>query len=245
MILDNDEWRYSPLKYKRQTAIQLGQVRGVLPYTGVRNPLSASHSSHKVMLTYRVPANDNQPKIGLCDSAAELAVAHDLLMHRDTYDLEFQPCTVKFKFDGALESHTYDFRLTLTSGERRLIYVRYRESLKRPRTKAQLLAIVAATPASEGHRVLVVDADSYSRPRRDNLRRMRIALDHPDDWADEVVFDAACHQRNLWLMRDLIAAIDLEPWRSFQSILRLIGRGQIKANLDQVVGYHSRIWWPE
>lgn len=245
MILDHDEWRYSPPKYKEQTAIKLGSVRGVLPYTGLRNPLTSSHASHRVMLTYRVPANDNQPKIGLCESAAELAVAQELLMHRDTYDLEFQPCTVSFHFDGAPKTHTYDLRLTLISGERRLIFVRNRASLQQPRTQAKLKAIVAATPKSEAHCVLVVDADTYSRPYRDNLRRISMALDHPDHRDDEVVLEAACGLRRLGLMRDLIAVIDLEPCRSFQSILRLIGRGQLRANLDQVVGYFSRVWWPE
>ncbi|PHP28701.1 hypothetical protein [Limimaricola cinnabarinus] len=245
MILEHDEWAYSPPKYKRQTVITLGPVEGVLPFAGVRSPLSTSSSSHRVTLTYCVPANDNKPRIGKCESAAELAVAQEALMDPRLYDLEFQPCRVSFLFDGTKHDHTYDLRLTMVCGERRLVFVRNRTSLQRPKEQAKLRALVAATPESEGHRVLVVDADSYSRPRRDNLHRMKIAFDQVEPEVDEIVLETAARLRTLWLLRDLIAAVDFEPCVAFQSILRLIGRRQLHTNLDHVISYYSRIWWPE
>lgn len=40
MVKDNDTWLYSPHKLPKMDAIELGEIYGVLPFDGVRNPSS-------------------------------------------------------------------------------------------------------------------------------------------------------------------------------------------------------------
>jgi hypothetical protein len=245
MFIEHDEWAYSPLKSEPQPALKIGEIYGVLPFKGVRNPLFMSSSSQKAVLAYCVPADGMRPRLHYLESLAELAVAHEALLDPRTFDLECQPCTVPYEFEGQTWDHTYDLRLTMVSGERRLIFVRYRESLFRSIVQAELKAILKATPATEADRVLVVDADDYSRARRDNLRRMHLVARSIDPEADERVLDAARQWGRPCFVSELASATGLVGHRVFQSALRLIGRRVFVANLDAAIGQYSKIWLPE
>ncbi|MBJ6372718.1 hypothetical protein [Sedimentitalea arenosa] len=99
-MIAHDTWNYSPPKLAKLPIIELGHVTGVLPFDGVRNPGSRSSTSHKVWFGYRTPANDWKHRLGICESAAEFAVALEALMLPNTYDVKFQPMTVQFELDG-------------------------------------------------------------------------------------------------------------------------------------------------
>ncbi|WP_417702437.1 hypothetical protein [Pseudophaeobacter sp.] len=240
--IDCDSWNYSPAKLPRQSKITLGRIHGVLPYDGVRNPGFRSASSHRVWLTYRTIANDFQPKSGIAESAAEAAVAHELLLSPLLYDLQFQPLKVYLRpGDRKGPSYTHDLLATFVDGRRSLIFVRNSDSLQKPRTWRDIEAIKAATSPSAADDVMILDAGRFSRQRRENLFRLHEAIQSPEPEVDDIVLWTARNHRSLWLMRDLFPLLDLPQKTIFKSCYRLIARGALRANLDHVIAEWSRI----
>ena len=247
MEIDHDTWNYGQPKLRSVGRIILPEIHGVLPFSGVRNPITVSSTSHKVSLIYRTEANGWQPRIGLAESGAEAAAGEKALITPGIYDVEFQPARFPYRHpSGRTAWHTIDLRITFRSGRRRFIFVRNRQSLEKPWTQAEIDAIAEAVPHHEAHEFAVVDADAWSRPHRDNLRRMhRLVAFEPDPVADEIV-EAAIHDlKTLWRMSDLISQVALEPKRIFRSCLRLIAAQKLGANLEAVISHHSRIWRKE
>lgn len=247
MEIEHDEWAYPMPKLRSAGKITVGNIHGVLPFSGVRNPITASKTSQKVMMTYKTAANQWQPRVGAAESLAEAAVAEDALTSPGVFDVEFQPVQFGYEFPpGSRRSHTIDLRVTFNSGLKRFIFVRNRSSLSKPWVIDEINAIHAAIPPNEAHEFIIVDADEYSRARRDNLRRMhRLTSFQTDPEADKIVFNAVCSMKTLWRMSDLRCAIDLAPARIFQSCLRLIAQNKLCADLDAVICQHSRIWRKE
>ena len=239
---DHDSWQYSPPKAPRASEIQLQAIRGVLPFDGVRNPSARSTCSHKVFFTYRTLANGWVPKVGIAESAAEMAVGLEALISPQTYDVAFQPLTVTYADeDGKLRSYTHDLLITLRCGYRRFVFVRNEESLKKPRTRRQIHAIAAATPAGAADDMIVVNANEYTRQRRDNLMRMHYFAFRPDSEADEAVLDTARSMKALYHMKDLYPRVPVSQPRAFAACYRLVARGALVANLDHVLYEYSRI----
>ncbi|MFC3061042.1 hypothetical protein [Paenirhodobacter populi] len=243
-IVDHDEWAYGQPKLKSAGKIELRPIPGVLPFTGVRNPLTTSSVSQKVTFKYRTGANNWQPKVGLAESLAELAVAHEALINPDIHDVEFQPLQFYYQRpDGSTHLHTIDLRITFRSGLRCLMFVRNSESLTKSSVKEEIRAIWRAAPAHEAHKFVVIDADAYSRARRDNLRRMHQAVAfEPDPEADTIVMTAATNLVTLWRVSDLFRTIDLSSGRIFRACLRLVACGLLQADMDAVICDRSRIW---
>ncbi|GFE67324.1 hypothetical protein [Litoreibacter roseus] len=242
--IDHDTWAYGLPKTRSAGKIELGPIHGVLPFTGVRNPISVSSTSQKVMLPYKTEANNWMPRVGAAESAAEAAVAEEALISPDIYDVEFQPVEFAYQYPaGRKRKHTIDLRLTFRNGLRRFVFVRNRTSLRKPETQEEIEAIWLATPPSEAHEFAVVEADTYSRPRRENLRRMhRAVCFEPDPIADHIVTDALWGISALWRMSDISKVVDLSRARIFDACLRLLANGQLGANLDNVICHHSRVW---
>lgn len=241
-IIDHDEWNYSLKKLPKAPKIQLGDIYGVLPFDGMRNPGARSSVAHRVWLTYRTAANDWKPKVGICESAAEEACSYEALISGETYDVRFQPLTVVFKDeDGKWREYTHDLSVTSTNGHRRLIFVRNEWSLSKPKTWRDINAIVAATPCGSADDLVVANANRYSRQRRENLFRMHQFVFENDDEADEVVYWTARKLKTLWFMQDLFPHVSLPQHRAFRACYRLIARKKLVANLDHVICEHSRV----
>ncbi|MDF1710502.1 MAG: hypothetical protein P1U72_20635 [Paracoccaceae bacterium] len=241
-VKDNDTWLYAPQKLPRMSPISLPTIQGVLPFDGVRNPSSRSNTSQKIFMPYRTPANDWVPKVGIAESAAEAAVALEALMSRDIYDLRFQPLSVEFKGErGASRTYTHDLLITLKCGYRRLVFVRNEASLKKPSTQREIQAIVAVTPRSAADDMIVVNANDYTRQRRENLFRMHFFMADPDWEADDIVWQSARKLRTLYYMKDLFPHVEVSQRRAFGACYRLIAQGLFKANLDHVLCESSRI----
>lgn len=132
-IIDHDSWAHGEAKVRTAGKIELGDVPGVLPFSGVRNPITTSSTSQKVLLRFKTEANGWQLKIGAAESLAEAAVAHEALCCPDVYDVEFQPLYFPYEFPlGVKRSHTIDLRVTFRSGMRVLLFVRNAASLAKP-----------------------------------------------------------------------------------------------------------------
>jgi hypothetical protein len=241
-VIEHDAWPYSPSKLPRASPIELDEIWGVLPFDGVRNPSARSSSSHKLFLTYRTPANDWRPKVGIAESAAEAAVALEAVMSPATFDVSFQPLQVRFRDeDGAMRSYTHDLLITFRNGHRRLVFVRNAESLGKPRTAREIRAIVAATPKHAADDMIVVDANAYTRQRRDNLMRMHHFVFHPDDEADAALLATARSLTSFYYMKDLFPHAPLSQPRAFAACNRLVARGALRANLDHVLWENSHL----
>ncbi|PRY20852.1 hypothetical protein CLV78_1115 [Aliiruegeria haliotis] len=240
-MIAHDEWNYSPPKLAKMPIIELGSIKGVLPFDGVRNPGSRSSTSHKVWFGYRTPANDWQIQLGICESAAEFAVALEALMSPNIYDVKFQPMTVRFALDGKQRHYTHDLLVVYKCGFRQLIFVRNGKSLKKPKTQREIDAIFKATTAHQADGLIVVNASDYSRQRRENLFRMHQLLQEDDPEADELVLSTARGLKTLWQMKDIFPHVDLDPWRVFRACYRLVALKHLKADLDNVLLETSRI----
>ncbi|CAM3369107.1 hypothetical protein SAMN04488021_1645 [Paracoccus aminovorans] len=244
MEIDHDIWNYGQPKLRSVGKITLPDVHGVLPFTGARNPTTISSTSHKVSLTYKTEANGWQPRIGLAESGAEVAVGEMALTTPGIYNVEFQPVRFPYRHpSGRSAWHTIDLRITFRSGLRRFIFVRNRDSLEKPWVREEIDAIAEAVPHHEAHEFAVVDGDSYSRPHRENLRRMHWLVAFEPDPASDRLVEAAIHDlKTLWRMSDLIPHLDLSPSRIFHSCMRLIAAKKLGANRDAVICHRSRIW---
>ena len=240
-IIDHDEWNYSPAKLARASKIELEAIHGVLPFRGVRNPGSHSSVSHRIWFTYRTTANDWQLELGIGESAAEVATGHEALIAPTTHDVVFQPLTVSFRYEGRSRNYTHDLLVTNRNGHRRLIFVRNENSLGKPETWREIEAIVKATPSDVADDMIVVNANEYTRQRRDNLFRMHEFVFDRDDEADETVLWTARRLKTLWLMRDLFPHAGISGPRVFRACYRLIARRQMHANLDHVLWENSRV----
>lgn len=241
-VKDNDTWLYAPQKLPRMSAISLGEIHGVLAFDGVRNPSSRSNTSHKIFMPYRTPANDWVPKVGIAESAAEAAVALQVLMSPNLYDLRFQPLTVRFTDeDGASRTYTHDLLVIFRCGHRRLVFVRNETSLRKPRTTREIQSIIAATPRSAADDMIVVNANDYSLQRRENLFRMHSFMARPDCEADELVWQTALKLQTLYHMKDLFPRVAVSQKRAFAACYRLVAQGLLQANLDHVLCEYSHI----
>lgn len=200
--IDHDTWCHSPPKLRAQPKIVLDEIYGVLPFNGVRNPGSRSATSHHVWFTYCTEATRGQPRTGICESAAEFAVGLEALLDPDTYDVQFQPLEVKF-FDRDLQRdrhYTHDILVVKRNGFRRLFFVRNSTSLEKQKVWRQIDEIVVSTAKTKfADDLIVVDADTYSRQRRENLLRMWQISKTPDDEADDIVLHTARRHKKLWL----------------------------------------------
>jgi hypothetical protein len=241
-VKDNDTWRYAPQKLPRMSPIELDAIHGVLGFDGVRNPSSRSNTSHKLFMPYRTPANDWVPRVGIAESAAEAAVALQALMSPNTYDLQFQPLSVQFLDENRTSrTYTHDLLLTFRCGHRRLVFVRNEASLEKPRTVREIQAIIAATPKSAADDMIVVNANDYTRQRRENLFRMHSFMASPDWEADDLVWEASRRLRTFYQMKDLFPQVAVSQKRAFAACYRLVAQGLFHANLDHVLWEHSRI----
>nr|WP_272210273.1 hypothetical protein [Marinicella sp. W31]MDC2876138.1 hypothetical protein [Marinicella sp. W31] len=242
-IIEHDHWNTGLAKLPPASNIKLGPIHGVLPFDGVRNPSGRSAWSHKIHLPYRTRANNWRPTVGIAESAAEAACAHQALVCPELYDLKFQPFTVKYRDeDGRTRNHTFDLLLTFCNGFRRALYVRHEHSLSKPATARQIDAIVAATSRRDADDVCVVNASNFTRQRRENLFRMHHFVFDPDPEADEIVLDVARGLTTLWLMSGLFSHVPLDRDRVFRSCYRLVAKRKLTTDLDNVFWENSRLW---
>lgn len=242
--IEDYETLYGIKKRPRQSVIEPSEIYGILPRRAVRNPISTSSSSQKVTFIYKTPATGFQDEVGLAESLAELAAGNEVLLSQETYDVEFQALTFDYEYPaGRRKSHTIDLRVSKFSGVRFLLFVRNEKSLLKPYVWDEIEAIRAAYPRSEADDFLVINANDYTRARRQNLNLMRkLFMYQPDRLADEMVFETVQKLKALWLMKDICKASKLSKSRIFQSCLRLISQGRLGADMDAVICHHSHIW---
>jgi hypothetical protein len=60
-IYEHDEWNYSPAKLPPQSKIELGDIEGIEPFDGVRNPGFRSSVAHRFWFSYQTAANNWHP----------------------------------------------------------------------------------------------------------------------------------------------------------------------------------------
>ncbi len=241
-VIEHDEWNHQPHRLPKESKIKMGEIYGVDPYDGRRDPSSRSSWAQKVFFAYKTPANDWRPKLAKTESAAEAAVAIQALMAPNIHDIGFQPLTVHYKDEnGKNTPYTHDLLLTFRNGHRRLVFVRYERSLLKPTTQRVIQSIVAATPRKVADDMVVVNASDYTRQRRDNLFRMFKLCAAPDQEADAIVLQTMQAYRSIYVMKDLFPRAGIEQHRVFQACYRLIAAQKLVADIDNVIWEHSRI----
>jgi|TARA_R110002073_G_scaffold29145_4_gene92065 TnsA endonuclease-like protein len=243
--IDHDTWNHSPKKLPRASEVKLGDLHGILPFNGVRNPSSRSNTSQKVFFPYGTPATGYKHRIGIAESAAEAIVGFEAIICPTVYDVTFQPLTVQFRDEkGKSRSYTHDILITFRNGHCRLVFVRNEASLIKPRTQRDIRAIAASTPPHVADDMIVVNANDYGRQRRDNMMRMHYFVTHPDVEADEELRRVAESGQPFYYMKDLFPHASVAAPRAFAACYRLIAQDVLRANLDHVLWENSRIEVP-
>lgn len=238
-----EDWvQDQPAPEKKQPALVVAPIHGVLPYTGDRNPLTRSDTVKRVSAAIATPMTGGIRQVYHFDGESEYAVALDALRSPELYGLEVQlpPLSFYCRHTRKVRTHRFDLRLTFRDGYRRAVFVRNATSLAKRETQDEIDDIFAAVTEDFADDAVVVCSDHYTRAYRDNLRRIWDYLQVKDDEADALVEDAA-RNTSYWYLSDLIANCDMEAWRCYQAAMRLIGRNVLWTDMHGVIDYPSRV----
>ena len=238
-----EDWlQDQPAPKKKQAALLVAPIHGVLPYAGDRNPLMRSDTVKRVSTALATPMTGGIRQVYHFDGESEYAVALDALRSPELYGLEVQlpPLSFYCRQKRKVRTHRFDLRLTFRDGYRRAVFVRNATSLAKRETQDEIDDIFAAVTEDFADDAMVVCTDDYTRAYRDNLRRIWDYLQVKDDEADATVEDAA-RTSSYWYLSDLIANCDVEPWRGYQAALRLIGQNVLWTDMHGVIDYPSRV----
>lgn len=244
----NDHWNYSQVKLPKSPPIELPELHGVLPFRGIRNPSGRSSYSHKIFFTYKTPASNFTPEVGIAESAIELAVAYEALISPDLYDLKLQPFASQYLDPcepdpkKALKSITHDILVTFNDMKRRVVYVRNGHSLSKPETQIRLKAIRdSVLSKGEADDFYVANGDDYPKIYRNNLSNMHRFISNPNPDHDEMVFDACKKLRTLWVIKDIFERCPLREGDILKSCYRLVAQEKLRVNKYHVISPYSRI----
>ncbi len=238
-----EDWlQDQPAPKKKQPALVVAPIHGVLPYAGDRNPLTRSDTVKRVSAAIATPMTGGIRQVYHFDGVSEYAVALDALRSPDLFGLEVQLAPVEFycRRMRKMRTHRFDLRITFSDGYRRAVFVRNATSLAKPETQNEIDDIFAAVTDDFSDDVMVVCSDDYTRAYRDNLRRIWEYLQVQDREADAIV-EYAAQSTNYWYLSDLIANCDLDPWRCYQAAMRLIGQNVLWTDMHGVIDYPSRV----
>lgn len=238
-----ETWDPSPAKSEKMPALQLGAIHGVLPFAGKRNPLTRSNTAHRISTTFATPATNGQKRVHLFESEIEYAVAQEVLLSPDLFELEAQLPPIIYLSPAKRDwrEHYFDLRITFTDGFRRAVFVRNETSLAKTSTWDEIDAIFAATPPEFADDKIVVSGIEYCRARRENLRRICYAFEEAST-ADDAHVACVAREARFRLIQDLVGYCDLPAPRAWRAILRLIGRTTLLADWNATLNRYSRIW---
>lgn len=242
-----DMWDPTPVSHPVQPALVVGAIPGVLPFDGVRNPLTRSNRAKRVSMTLATPATRGQRKVYHFESEAEATVALDAMLSPELHGIEVQLQPIMYLSpNGRWTPHHFDLRLTFRDGYRLAVFVRNGSSLATPDVQQEIKALFAAVPRDFADRAIVVNGDDYTRAYRENLRLIWDSFAKPDsdDESERHVLDIA-RKTDFRLAAQLMAACDLPRGAVWNAVLRLIGHKVIGANLQAVITPHSRVWLNE
>ena len=244
-MLYKEEWDPTPPKLPKQPALVIPAIHGVRAFSGARNPLTRSNTARRVSMTFTTPHLDGDRQVFVFESDLESVVALEALLAPNFYHIEVQLPPVEYLSPSTrrMRSHHYDHRITFRDGHRRAIFARNASSLARHETREEVRALVRATPPNFADDVVIVSSTDYSRARRDNLRRVWLSSQVEDAEAERHVLEAI-ECRRCHLVDDLVRQCDLARPRAMDAILRLVGRGMLEANWDQLINKLSKVWLP-
>ncbi|WP_413219475.1 hypothetical protein [Tritonibacter mobilis] len=238
-----EDWlQDQPAPKKKQAALVVAPIHGVLPYAGDRNPLTRSDTVKRVSTAIATPMTGGIRQVYHFDGESEYAVALDALRSPELYGLEVQLPSLSFycRQKRKVRTHRFDLRLTFRDGYRHAVFVRNAISLAKRETQDEIDDIFAAVTEDFADDCMVVCTDDYTRAYRDNLRRIWDYLQLADAEADKIVEDAA-RMTNYWYLSDLIKNCDFEPGRYYQAAMRLIGQNVLWTDMHGVIDYPSRV----
>lgn len=230
-------------KKRKQPALTVAPIHGVLPYAGARNPLTRSNTARRVSFTVPTPATEGMPQLYHFESEAEFSVGLEALLDPELFGLEVQLPAISYLCRRArrLREHYFDLRLTFRDGHRRAVFVRNGWSFWKPQTQDEIEDIFAAIPAEFADDAIVVNADDYTRAYRDNLRRAW-HLNCISDAEVDAYVESVARTTNFWLLKDLVEQCDLPSPDAWQSAVRLINRHILEADWYAVINLYSRVW---
>ncbi len=228
---------------KRKQRLEIGPIDGVIPYAGVRNPLTRSNTSYKSGMLLRTKANGYRPAVVLNDSEAEEATKIEAILLPNVRAVTCQPLTIRLPGGkGKALSHTYDIGIELDCGRKKLVYVKSQISLSSRVSNSRIEEIVRHTPKDAADEIVVISDMSFSRVYRDNNRRILMCHQMPNPDADEGVVELVNHCPRAVRVEDIVNRSGLPQYVAWQAIMRMVGAGRIRAERDFVIDYASFIW---
>jgi hypothetical protein len=134
-------------------------VRAVLPSTATRNNNDASGKLPRVSKGSSISRllNPSDNRTIICESSIEANYCLLLMADRTVKLIREQPPLIWWlDHAGMIRRHTFDFRVKLSSGEPIAVVVKHSKIAQTPDFQASFERIVAWTPISFAHRILLV-----------------------------------------------------------------------------------------
>jgi hypothetical protein len=235
-------WDPTPPSLPKQPALAIDPILGVKPWSGARNPLTRSDYARRVSMTAVTPASAGERIVLLFESNAEYGAALETLLLPDFHNIEAQVQPIDYLHPtGEWRQHYYDLLVTLRCGKRIAYYVKAGSRLRHRDVQEEYLAICEYTPHSLCDEIKVVSSARYTRDAISNLQMIWNLLQRPDPSLDRHVLDVA-KSEVYWDIRGLLSYCNLStPAMGWQSVMRLIGKGLIEADIYNRISHYTRI----
>ncbi|WP_179698703.1 hypothetical protein [Methylobacterium sp.] len=163
------------------------------------------------------------------------------LADRDVVDVWEQPPPVAFRdASGQLRHHTFDFKLTLRSGERWLVEVKPWRRAEAMNLRARLRLIASQTSREIADRIVLVTEKVLDRDSVHNAALIHAMARRRDPEADAHVAAWMADRLGTVTIADLVTGTGLGG-RGFCACIRLIADGTLVSTRSQRLDYSATV----
>lgn len=200
-----------------------------LPSKATRKPPARSKSSSRGHVTGGGSPSGAPPRLRYYESKREQDVLYLLLARPDVADIWDQPPPVSYcDATGRKRSHTFDFLITLTDGQRIAIAVKPYSIAERQVFREVLQCIRAATPLSFANEIVLITERSYCPSAARNAQKLHDFRRTLDPEADSSIETLVRGLSGPTTIAKLVEASGLGG-RAFRAAFKAIYAGVLRA----------------
>lgn len=188
----------------------------------------------------RLPDNPRPRKIWF-ESWPEYKCLLLLLAMADVYSIRDQPPKIRYRNGvGKLCSHTFDYLVTMASGERVAIAVKPAALVVRRGFIDELGYVAAAVPLAYADRVVLVTEKNLNTDEVANAEMLHAFRRQPDQAADEAIVGIIEGLTGRVAIGHLVEASGLGA-RGFRAVVRAIYDGKLSAPRQQKITHATMV----
>jgi hypothetical protein len=197
------------------------------PSRAARKISPRSRASMRGQLIAKLPAHNHNRRI-VFESKLERDVLHLLLARNDVHDIWDQPPSVSYRgYNGELRTHTFDYLVTKTNGERLAIAVKPAAKVISRNFRNELLQVRQAMPRFFADKIVLITDQSFTKADANNAMRLHQFQHHKDLEADCIIADILKTWTHECTIADIVSQSGLEG-RAFRSVFKAIYQGIVR-----------------